>query len=184
MSADSIARGLATRGLNRASSSTRLLAASATPICVYNAASSATWFPLASVPLPTGSVEPDSVLEIAGLILFGYPNFAGRSWRIRIGEQTVAQSNPAATIGGQEFLQRLHVTPDLKFVTVLNPNVGGPVAPTDGQGAPFRAQTVQPVTLAADLSMDQTMYFETRPINGDSVTLQGFTPRNFVLLRW
>ncbi|HKX78533.1 MAG TPA: SGNH/GDSL hydrolase family protein [Novosphingobium sp.] len=181
MSADDIARGLAVRGLARASASTRLLAASGTPVCAYNASSAATWFPLATIPLPAGSVQPDSVLELAGLIMFGFPNFSGRSWRIRVGGQNVAQSSPVATIGGQEFLQRLHVSPDLKSMSVLNPNVGGQVSPSDGQGAPFRAQTLQPVTLPVDLSIDQTMVFETRPVNGDAVTLQGFTLRNFVL---
>jgi hypothetical protein len=63
---------------------------------------------------------------------------------------------------------------------MLSQNAGGQAAPTEGQGAPFRAQMAMPVTIAVDLLADQALLVETRPLNGDAVTLQGFTIRNFV----
>lgn len=180
MSADFGARAIASRGLSRASASSRLIASSGTSVSIFSASSTAVFYPLATVRLGAGSVEPNSVLELAGLFTFAGAH-SSRFWRIMIGGQLVAQSGPVATVNGQEFIQRLHIAPDRKSVIVLGQNVGGLVAPSDGQGAPFRAQSTAPVSMAIDFNADQVLTIESRPINGDQVTLNGFTVRNFAL---
>jgi hypothetical protein len=183
MVADVVARGLALEASTPAKlvagGAISVLGSSATAIPVFGATGNATLFTLATI-VVTNPELANSVLRIKTNWDFLLPNHAGRTVKVLFNGVTVLQSFPVASIGGLATIDDVYIMPDLSGVAVMTPNMNNVLAPTNGQGAPFIAQTSNTQTVTVDMTGGLTITIEALPTNNDTVQLNGFTVEQLI----